>query len=311
MNITLEQMAEKLKEYDEFCLVYHIRPDGDAIASAYALCLALRSLGKKCAVEATDPVPKKHRHLTDVIEQDTLNEPIYCAVDSGAPVRVGTYADKHFTLCIDHHKNNSIIADFKYVEEDCGACAEIIFKLIKLLDIDMTKQMADLIYTGIVTDTNCFRTSDTNVQTFEIAAQLAKAGADIFDIGRRNTFIKSKGRAMIEDMLRKSFHFSCEDRLLTGIITLDNLKTANILDSELEGINAFAEQIEGVRIAVTVRELPSGNTRCSVRTNGDIAANEICALHGGGGHLHAASCELSTNPDNARVIIEETCKKFL
>jgi phosphoesterase RecJ-like protein len=95
------------------------------------------------------------------------------------------------------------------------------------------------------------------------------------------------------------------------MITLADLKTAGILDSELEGINSFVEQIAGVRIGVTIRELPDGRTRCSMRTNGDIFANAICAVHGGGGHLHAACCELDTDPIQARTIIEETCRKFI
>ena len=109
----------------------------------------------------------------------------------------------------------------------------------------------------------CFRTSDTSVQSFETAAELAKSGADIYRIGRRNMFIKSKGRLMIEDILRSSFHFTCDNQILTGIITLNDLKTADILDSELEGINSFVEQVEEVRIGVTIRELPDGRMRCS------------------------------------------------
>ena len=72
------------------------------------------------------------------------------------------------------------------------------------------------------------------------------------------------------------------------LITLNDLKTADIKDSELEGINSFVDQVEGVKIGVTIRELPDGNTRCSMRTNGNIFANEICQFFGGGGHYHAA-----------------------
>jgi phosphoesterase RecJ-like protein len=98
---------------------------------------------------------------------------------------------------------------------------------------------------------------------------------------------------------------------LTGIITLDDLKTADILDSDLEGINSLTEQVEGVMIGVTIRELPDGRMRCSVRTKGDIYADKICAVHGGGGHLHAACCELDAAPDEARKIMEETCREFI
>ena len=94
--------------------------------------------------------------------------------------------------------------------------------------------------------------------------------------GRKNMFIKSKQRIALKELLKNSFHFSCNYQILTGIITLNDLKTADIKDSELEGINSFVDQVEGIIIGVTIRELPDGNTRCSMRTSGSISANEIC-----------------------------------
>ena len=311
MNVSIKEMAEKLLLWDEYVIVYHIRPDGDCIGSSFALALALQSIGKRCAVVGRDPVPQIHQFMTNKVKQDTLTSPVYISVDAVSPQRTGSYADKHFTFCIDHHRNNSINADFKYVEEDCGACSEIIFKLLNEMNITITKQMADLLYTALVTDTRCFQTSDTSVQSFETAAALLKFGADAYEISRRNIFVKSKGRRMIEDFLKDSLHFSCEGRLMTGIITLNDLKTADIADSELEGINSYVEQYEEMMIGVTVRELPDGRSRCSTRTSGNISANDICAEHDGGGHYHAAVCELNEPPEKARKIMEETCRKYL
>lgn len=311
MNVSIEKMAEELRKYQEFRIVYHIRPDGDCIGSSFALALALKSIGAKCEVVGRDEVPRVHKFMTDRVVPDVLADPVYIAVDAVSPARTGNFQHAHFTFCIDHHRDNSIEADYKYVEPDCGACSEIIFKLIKAMGIPLTKDIADFLYTALVTDTMCFRTADTSIQSFETAAELARYGADIYNIGRRNMFIKSAGRQKIEQSLQESFHFTCDNRILTGIITLDDLKMAGILDSELEGINSLVEQIEGVRIGVTVRELPDGRTRCSMRTNGNIAANKICAVHGGGGHLHAACCELDTDPIEARRIMEETCRGFL
>ncbi len=107
------------------------------------------------------------------------------------------------------------------------------------------------------------------------------------------------------------YTFSSNDQILTGIITLNDLKTADIKDSELEGINSYVDQVEGVKIGVTIRELPDGNTRCSMRTSGSISANEICQFFGGGGHYHAAACILEMSVHEARIIIEQICESFL
>jgi phosphoesterase RecJ-like protein len=250
------------------------------------------------------------RYLTDKVKLDNLEDAVYCAIDSASPQRVGDYADKHFTFCIDHHQNNSIEADYKYIEPDAGACAEIIYKLIKTMGIKVTKDIADLLYTALVCDTMCFRTSDTSAQSFETAAELVKCGADIFNIGRHNMFYKSRERIKIEEILKSSFHFIESGKIGTGIITLNDLKTANILDSELEGINSLIDQIEELCIGTTIRELPDGRSRCSVRSRGIFYANEICAMHDGGGHIHAACCELDMPTDKARKVIESTCLEY-
>ena len=101
--------------------------------------------------------------------------------------------------------------------------------------------------------------------------------------------------------------------MLTGIITLQDLDDANILDSELEGINSIVDEIDGVEIGVTIRELPDRSLiRCSMRTKGNISANEICKELGGGGHFHAAACFLpNVDVYQAREIIEAVCRKYL
>ncbi len=246
MDISIKEMAEKLKSVsDEYRIVYHIRPDGDCIGSAFALALALRSIGKKCDVAGQDEIPRIHRYMTDPIPMDPVENPVYIAVDAASAQRVGTYADRHFTFCMDHHHNTFDQADYRYVEKNCGACSEIIYKLIKELGVAVTKEMANLLYTAVVTDTMCFRTTDTNAQTFEIAAELSRLGADVYRIGRLNTFLKSAGRL-----------------------------------------------------------------RCSMRSNGDISVDEICKIFGGGGHFHAACCELEMSAQEARTAIEQVCSGY-
>lgn len=311
MDITIKELAEKLGEYNEYRIVYHIRPDGDCVCSAYALALALKSIGKKCDVVGQDDIPRIHRYMTDKVQLDEIADPVYIAVDSASRHRVGIFGDKHFTFCIDHHHNTFDDVDYRYVEIDCGACSEIIYKLLCEMGITITKQIADLLYTAIVTDTMCFRTTDTRVQTFEVATELARAGADVNHIGRINTFIQSAGRMKIENILRDSFHFTYNNQVVTGVIMLKDLETAGVLDSDIEGINSLVEQIEGVRIGVTIRELSDGRMRCSMRSSGDYSVDEICKKHGGGGHFHAASCELDMSASEAREVMEQTCRKYL
>lgn len=311
MDLTAKQMAEEIKKYDQFVVVYHIRPDGDCIGSSYALGLALQALGKKCVVKGQDDVPPDHHFMTDQVTWDEVTDPVWISVDTATQERTGTFSDRHYKFCIDHHRNNNVDAEFKYIEEDCGACAEIIFKVIKAFGIKITKQIADFLYTGLVMDTMCFRTTDTNAQSFMTAAELAELGADIYGLGRRHMFTKKPGRIKIEKYLQDSLHFINDGQIVTGVITQEELKKAGILLTELESINSFVEQIEGVKIGITIRELENGTSRCSVRTTGTLAADLMCKVYGGGGHLNAAGCVLDCPPEEARKKLEETAAKLL
>ena len=132
------------------------------------------------------------------------------------------------------------------------------------------------------TGTTIISCSRIQYNAFEVATELAKAGADVYHIGRINTFIKSAGRMKIENILRDSFHFTYNNQIVTGIIMLKDLETAGVLDSDIEGINSLVEQIEGVRIGVTIRELPDRRMRCSMRSSGNISVDEITRKFGGG-----------------------------
>ena len=308
---SLEELAAHLRACRAVRIVYHIRPDGDCIGSAFALAMALQSVGIQTAVTGRDPVPAPFRYLTDQYVPDAPEDAVWISVDTSTPYRTGPFAEQHFTFCLDHHNGNTIEADYKYVEPDCGACGEIIYKLLCVMKIPVTKPIADLLYAAIVTDTLCFRTSDASAQTFRTAAALAECGADIENIGRRHMMYKSKGRREIEKALERRMHISCGEQLFSSIIFRSDLEAAGIADSDLEGINAYIEQYEEMRIGVTLRELPDGRTRCSIHTKGDIYAHEICQRFGGGGHLHASGCELNEPPEQAREIVEAVCREYL
>lgn len=119
-------MLEKLKEFSEYRIVYHIHPDGDCIGSTYALCLALQAIGKKCEVVGTHPVPNQHCSMTNRVVMDKVENPVYIAVGSASPQSVGIYSNQHFTFCIDHNHNTLEDVDYRCVETNCGACSEII-----------------------------------------------------------------------------------------------------------------------------------------------------------------------------------------
>ncbi len=307
MNISINEMSSELKKHDEYRIFYHKDPDGDAIGSAYALALALQLCGKKCEILANDNVPKIYRYLTDRFVQDKVKEPVCIAVDSANKCRLGDYSTENILISIDHHNPNTINAKYSCTDPQAAACCEIIFSVIQGLDVHITPLIADFLYTGIATDTYCFRSYVISQKTFEICAKLASLGANIVGISRRHFMTKTHERMLIERYFLESFKYFHDGRILCGTITLEDMKKANIEKSELEGLNSVTERVSGVLIGVTIRECPGGRCRISVHTNDGINASDICARLGGGGHADAAGCEIAGTPQKACEDIIKLC----
>ncbi|MGN1327291.1 MAG: bifunctional oligoribonuclease/PAP phosphatase NrnA [Clostridia bacterium] len=310
MNISLENMAKFMLMQKEVIIYYHRNPDGDAIGSAYALAVALQSKGIKANVNYDNGIPSVFQYLTDKFKGDLLNEPVAIAVDSVSNKRLGTYEQMPIMFCIDHHENNTINAEYSYIEEDTSSCSEIILKLIIAMEVKINPYIADLLYTGILTDTSCFRAIHTNSASIITAGKLADYGANVTDIARRNFMSKTPERMQLESILCGSLHYSCDYNIVSGIITFEDYQKTKVDDIELKDIPMILDQIKNIKICIVIRENRLGNCRISLRTSNEFNAAEICRNFGGGGHSTAAGCDIEGNPEVVRKRIEEVCINY-
>ena len=311
MDITLKEMARRLREYPAYRIYYHKSPDGDAVMSAYALALALQGIGISCEPKCCDPIPKAYFDLVNPIHCDCLDQYTAIAVDSASAARLGDYSDEKITFCIDHHEN-TMEAEFRYVVPEASSCAELIYKLFLEMGLPITTQIANLLYTGLVTDTQCFRTYATNQASLETAAELARHGADIVSIARRYTVEKTPERIAIEQVLLNSFRYTCNGRILGCMFAYEDMLRTGANDSELEGLNLIVDQVRGPEIGIVVRETRPGHCRVSVRSYiNDLNAAEICEHFGGGGHADRAGFETDMSPGQTLRKVEITASKYL
>ena len=326
MKLSLSDFAAKLRtaaatENAQFCIVYHINPDGDCIGSAYALMLILRTLGAKCAVCGRDPVPANFRNMTDAVSSDRLDGNVqYIGVDCKDRSRTGSaLQDKPYTFWIDHHGSPEEEAAYEYTVPAYSACAELVLALAAEMAVPLTKQTANLLYTALLTDTLCFRTVSTNAATFEAAAQLARAGADIYRIGRKYAMIKSQSRLRLEQIIYADMHLLCDGQLVSGLITQQDMQDAGIAESngpDMQNINSLLEAVASAKITLMIREYPpdnpEGHTRFMLKTLvPEISAREIAVRFGGGGHVQAAGGFMNESPQRTREILEEVCTQYL
>ena len=310
----LESVAKTLLSKDKILILTHRSPDGDTIGSGYALAMALRKLGKNVKVDCTDPFPEKYSYFTDKLGKLEFDEEFVVSVDIADTKLLGEklsdYADK-IDLCIDHHGSNTKYAKEYYVEASAAAAAQVIAKLIRLMNVEFDKDIANAIYTGITTDTGCFRYTNVTAETHRIAADMIDCGAESRMINRLMFETKSRSRLEIERRVMDSIQFYLDGRCAIAYATIDMMKESGAVDNDMEGVSSLPRQIEGVMAGITLREKNNGKFKVSVRTTDELDASAICANFGGGGHKAAAGCMITGTLNEAIEQIIEVVRQAL
>ncbi len=294
-NVTLEEAARLLLLYDRVAVLMHKSPDGDAIGCAYSLCTALRRLGKKAQPYCSDPIPDKYAYITERLAPQTFEPKCIVTVDLADQQLFGDKLEcfkNKVDLCIDHHGSNTGFAEYGIVDASAGACTQILVRIIELMGVDIDPYIADAIFTGITTDTGCFKYSNATAASFRIAANMIEKGAQSARINRVMFDTKSRERLEAEKLALASVRFYCNGKIATISVTKDMLEKSGADESDTEGIASIPRQIEGVKVGITIREKEDGAYKISLRTTDDIDASKICAVFGGGGHKAAAGCQI-------------------
>ena len=311
MRIDVNECAKLLLSNDNILILTHAHPDGDTLGSGYALCRALMQCGKICAVVNSDPIPKKYDYLYDDIVQIRFNPDYVVAVDVATPNLLGDLEGKyHIDLCIDHHGTNTQYADCLLLEDKPANC-EIMFDVIKALGVDIDSRVADCLYTGLTTDTGCFRYASATAQTYRVAAQLIELGANNGKINQLMFESKTKTYVELEKAALASMQFYNNGRIAIITITQDMYKKTGSNEQETEASAPLTRQIEGVEIGITIREKVDGTCKASIRTLDTVNAAELAKCFGGGGHVQASACRFDCGVNEAKNMLVEKCGELL
>lgn len=308
------QVISRLMKAENVLLLCHKNPDGDTIGSATALCHALRALGKLVAVMCADEIPERYAYM-DVPLYDGSFAPSYIVAVDVAGIQLFGDALRDYShrvdLCIDHHPSNSGYADAMLLDGDAAATAEVIYELLCAMSVEITPLIADCLYTGVSTDTGCFKFANTTARTHAIAEKLTLAGARLRELNSILFENKSRRRLEIERLALDSLQFLLDDRCAVIHLTKEQIEKTGADGTDLEGITSIPRMIEGVQVGVTMRQQPSGSYKVSVRTMCGVNASDICARLGGGGHAQAAGCEILGSLENAKAALLAEVEKVL
>lgn len=297
MKIDIKQTAELLKSMDDILILAHENPDGDAVGSACALCLGLISMGKNAKI-SIERQSQKLKYLMNDVPAGNFEHKYVVACDTADCKILGVSGtdvkkDSKIDLCIDHHYSNVLYAENTYLDETAAGACEAVYDLLNIMNVPITKEMAECLYVGIATDTGCFRYSNTTAKTLRTAAALIDAGADNKTINRVQFETKSKEFASLERMAIGAMQMHFSDKCAILPVTFDMFMKSKADDTDTSALASIPREIEGVLVGITIKERTPGEFRISVRTNPPADASVIAATLGGGGHKMAAGCSYS------------------
>ena len=301
--MTIQETAALLQTMDRILLLTHVRPDGDTIGSAAALCRALRDLGKTAYVLKNPGITETYRSYAEPYWAEADFKPDYVvSVDIAAlgllPENAKKYASR-IDLAIDHHPSNERFAPQLCVMPEMAACGEIIYEIVQLMT-PVTAEIALPLYVAISTDTGCFVYGNTTAHTHRVAAALMDTGIAVAGVNKALFRTKSRTRLAMEGWMAEWAEYYDNDRVVIMQIPRSLCLDYKATEADVEELSSLAALVAGTDCGVTLRELEGGRVKISLRTGPRVNATEVCALLGGGGHAAAAGATLSGTLSEAK-----------
>lgn len=316
----VKRIIDEIREYKTFCVVGHMRPDGDCIGSQLGLALALKNEGKRVCCWNEDPVPQKLRFLDTekLFEKPHAGEKFDCviATDCASFERLGKAGphiqDRKLFINIDHHTSNTRYADINWVVGKEPSTGELIYRLLRAANWPITKPIADCLFTAVSTDTGSFQYATTRPATYHVAGDLVKRGADLAKICDEVYQSYSLQRVRLLRHVYNSFKLTHNDQIAYFWLKQKDFARTGAERSDTEGLIEHIRDIEPVVVACAFEELEPGLARISLRSkNGKVNVNEIAAMFGGGGHSAAAGARIPGQPISVQRKVVGAIKKAL
>lgn len=321
-----ENIKNVIQAGKAFLITTHVHADPDALGSELALAEALRSLDKQPVILNPTPLSKNYAFLDTAREIQAFEPEIglngypldgVFILDISRWERLGNLADPirlcgKPKICIDHHPYSGGFADHHLVNVNACASAEIVFDLIKYLNLPLSKKIAECLYASILADTGSFSFTNTNARSHQIASELLSHG-----VSSRNTFenlyqnhtperLKFLGKSLSE------IKFDCNGKLAWMSISHQTLKENGLHQDDVEGFVDIPRNCRDVLLSIVFLEVEPNDVKVSLRAKGSFNANQLATMFGGGGHNHASGIRILDSLSKAeRMVLTEARKAMI
>jgi phosphoesterase RecJ-like protein len=316
----MTSITKEILKRDNFLITAHIEPDGDAIGASLAMFHALKLLGKRVCICLSDFIPPLYRFLPGAEEIEHDIPPDFspeCGVilDCSDFDRIGRLQKQirlfsPFIINIDHHQSNTGFGDLSFVRE-AAATGELVYELIKALNIKPSKEIGVCVYTALLTDTGGFRYRNTTRHSLQVASEIAGLGVDPGEISERACESYPLERFNLLGRALKGLKVSCGGEVADFVVTREMFNGDDIDPSIVEGFVNYPREIEGVLVSVFFREKAEKQYRVSLRSKGNADVASVAETFGGGGHKNAAGCTVDGEFEIVRgLVLKRICEQL-
>lgn len=314
VDFSFKDTLKFFKKHDNFIILTHASPDGDTLGAGYALYYGLKQIGKQAEVICPDLIPSIYSYFLCETDHVKRKDAAIVAVDIADKRLLGALEDEFgedIDLNIDHHVTNSRYAKALYLDVDASATCEMIYDLLLGLNVKLNDITAKALYTGISTDTGCFKYSCVTARTHKTAAALYDYNIEADVINKVMFDTKSKALLTLERMVLDTAEYYFDDKCMMISVTSEMLKKTGCKGSELEGITNISRSVDGVLVGVSLKQTGDNTYKASIRTYDPLDASKICKTLGGGGHKNASAAMLSGELDEVKAKILDAVKQQL
>ncbi|MDQ6954296.1 MAG: DHH family phosphoesterase [Mariprofundaceae bacterium] len=301
-DVDWQPLIDVLDQAKQIHIIAHVCPDADTIGSQLALYHGLKCMGKKVLMHNRDTSPYLCRYLAAVnditygeIPAIVAASDVVIAVDAGSLSRLGmetAYFEGKTLINIDHHASNTCYGTMNIVDARYCATGAMIYDLLQHLKVDLCAASAAAIYAAVLTDTASFRLANVTASVHRMVADLIEAGADVQKAAQSIYQSHKAARFELLKYALDSLHIGDHGRTSWLSVRRDLYQKTGLSGEDSEGFIDYARSIEGVDVAVFIREEDEQVWKVSLRGKPPCNVGYLAEKLGGGGHQYAAGCTL-------------------
>lgn len=317
----MNDILKKIKESNRIAITFHTSPDGDSLGTSLALLQGLGKKGKEVYILSKEEIPESFKFLpcSELIDgkNTTVRIGTECVivVDCGDVKRINAELDlenRNYTLInIDHHMTNELYGDLNYVDTNASAVSETVYQMLRIMGIEIDKDMAQCLYTSLITDTGSFKYSGTTSVTHTIAGDLINTGIDFSEIHRKIFDNKKVERIKLYGKAIEKLQL-INDKICVLTITKEMLSDIGVdEDIDTSDIINIGMEIDTVETAALIKEKEDG-VKISLRAKSIVDVRKIAEKFGGGGHIRASGLAIeNVTIEEAKDLIVSELKRAL